>query len=346
MTQTGGGGAPAVFALDRLADYSPDALSAELRRVAAMVDGPTLTIGQFQARSRVSYNTLWQRFGGWRQALERAGLGHRYGGRPVTEKMRRREGRRMSDAELIDALRAAARRKKTRVLRVQDLDQECPIGYHVVASRFGSWAEALARAGLEQHRTGRRYADRTCFENLRRVWLHYGRAPRCEEMMRPPSQVGMRAYVRRFGTWRKALAAFVAWANAPAEANACPPAGAPAAVPPAAVPPAPPPEDRRRVPLALRFQVLQRDRYACCACGDSPTKNKRCTLEVDHVVPFARGGKTVIENLRTLCGRCNRGKGARPPAANGRKGANGNGKKKDRTARSGPSGGKERGRRW
>ncbi len=311
-----------IFALDRLADYSPGALLAELRRVAALVGGPTLTIGQFEARSRVSYSALWRHFGGWRQALERAGLGDRYSGRPVTAKMRRKAGRRMSDAELLDALRAAARRKQTRVLRVQDLDQACPIGYHVVARRFGSWAKALALAGLVQHRSGRRYGERACFENLRALWLHYGRPPRYAETMRPPSRVGMRAYVHRFGTWRKALQAFVAWANGGAAAAQAAGDVAREAAAPAAPclakdegggrrKPALPVQDRRHVPLALRFQVLRRDRYACRACGDSPVKNKRCTLEVDHVRPFARGGKTVIENLRTLCKRCNLGKGAR-----------------------------------
>lgn len=318
MIHGGPGGREATFVLRRLADYSPDALSMELRRVAALVGGPVLTIGQFQARSRVSYNALWRHFGGWRQALERAGLGHRYSGRPVTAKMRANRGRRMSDAELLDALRAAARRKKTHVLRVRDLDAACPIGYHVVARRFGSWAGALERAGLAQHKCGLRYGDRQCFENLRDLWLHLGRPPRGEDVMRPPSRVGLRAYLRRFKTWRRALHAFVDWANAdapPAPEKSAASAAKEAAAPTPAPAPAPvKPEDRRHVPLGLRFQVLRRDRYTCLSCGDSPIKNKSCDLEVDHVRPFARGGRTVIENLRTLCKRCNLGKGARVEA--------------------------------
>jgi hypothetical protein len=151
MIQTAVGRAKVTFALDRLVDYSDDAMLTELRRVAALVDGPILMIGQFEARSRVSYNALWRHFGGWRQALERAGLGHRYSGRPVTDKMRHKAGRRMTDDELLDALRQAARRKKTRVLRVQDLDAACPIGYYVVAS-------CPIRAGA----TTTRNVSRTC----------------------------------------------------------------------------------------------------------------------------------------------------------------------------------------
>ncbi|WP_294755493.1 HNH endonuclease signature motif containing protein, partial [uncultured Ruminococcus sp.] len=32
-------------------------------------------------------------------------------------------------------------------------------------------------------------------------------------------------------------------------------------------------------------------------------------LEVDHIIPIAKGGKTEANNLQTLCWRCNREKG-------------------------------------
>jgi 5-methylcytosine-specific restriction endonuclease McrA len=30
---------------------------------------------------------------------------------------------------------------------------------------------------------------------------------------------------------------------------------------------------------------------------------------VDHIVPWSKGGETILENLRTLCSKCNLGKG-------------------------------------
>lgn len=56
----------------------------------------------------------------------------------------------------------------------------------------------------------------------------------------------------------------------------------------------------------LRFNVLKRDGYRCKICG--ATVNDGIKLEVDHIVPVSKGGKTTIENLQTLCERCNRGK--------------------------------------
>ena len=68
----------------------------------------------------------------------------------------------------------------------------------------------------------------------------------------------------------------------------------------------------RRTPrspgLRLRFKVLQRDRFRCCACGASPSVTPGVVLEVDHIQPWSKGGETVFENLQTLCLPCNQGK--------------------------------------
>jgi ribosomal protein S14 len=62
-------------------------------------------------------------------------------------------------------------------------------------------------------------------------------------------------------------------------------------------------EDRyanRRVPDSIRATVLVRDGGRCRRCGRS------INLEMDHIVPISKGGKTEESNLQTLCRRCNR----------------------------------------
>lgn len=68
-------------------------------------------------------------------------------------------------------------------------------------------------------------------------------------------------------------------------------------------------EQRTLMTKKLREHILKRDNYTCCNCGNSITKEPNLLLEVDHIVPIAKGGRTEESNLQTLCWRCNRAKG-------------------------------------
>ena len=59
----------------------------------------------------------------------------------------------------------------------------------------------------------------------------------------------------------------------------------------------------------LREAIKKRDNYTCCKCGNSVYNEPNLLLEVDHIVPVSKGGKTEASNLQTLCWRCNRAKG-------------------------------------
>lgn len=58
----------------------------------------------------------------------------------------------------------------------------------------------------------------------------------------------------------------------------------------------------------LRFEVLARDKFTCRFCGASPSKDPAVTLHIDHIFPWSKGGKTTLDNLQTLCSKCNLGK--------------------------------------
>ena len=63
----------------------------------------------------------------------------------------------------------------------------------------------------------------------------------------------------------------------------------------------------RNVSLSTRTKVLERDNYTCQMCGRN-FKEDGVKLEVDHIMPVAKGGSDNISNLQTLCFDCNRGK--------------------------------------
>src|SRR5215813_6738314 len=52
---------------------------------------------------------------------------------------------------------------------------------------------------------------------------------------------------------------------------------------------------RRRIPDPLRAEVLLRDGARCRRCRSA------VNLEIDHIVPLSKGGKTEQANLQTLC---------------------------------------------
>ena len=59
------------------------------------------------------------------------------------------------------------------------------------------------------------------------------------------------------------------------------------------------------IPDSLRFVVLKAAKGKCQLCGISA---KDCSLDVDHIIPRSRGGKTELANLQALCSKCNRSK--------------------------------------
>jgi 5-methylcytosine-specific restriction endonuclease McrA len=60
--------------------------------------------------------------------------------------------------------------------------------------------------------------------------------------------------------------------------------------------------------VLTRRNILRRDGYKCAYCGrgDLP-------LTVDHIIPKARGGDDIWENLISACTKCNNKKGDRTP---------------------------------
>jgi 5-methylcytosine-specific restriction endonuclease McrA len=162
-----------------------------------------------------------------------------------------------------------------------------------ISRRFGSWNKALLRADLELSNEVNLSEERL-FENILALWQAYGRQPRRIELAQPPSRISQSPYNRKFGSWSAALDAFVEYANSTGietkedtqPAHGCLATG-------------------RDPSLRLRWRVMQRDRFTCCACGASPALKLGVELHVDHIVPWSKGGQTVIENLQTLCAACN-----------------------------------------
>lgn len=67
-------------------------------------------------------------------------------------------------------------------------------------------------------------------------------------------------------------------------------------------------EQRTLMTKKLREFIKTRDNFTCCSCGNSTNIEPNLLLEIDHIIPVAKGGRTVEDNLQTLCWKCNRAK--------------------------------------
>ncbi len=311
----------AKFELNSLLSYDDAALLEELRRIASLVDAPYLTAAAFNKLSKCSASTIQHRFGGWKRALEMVGLGHRFSHSKSGKSAARRE---FSDEFLLNELRAVAATLRKASITFDEFNAHGSVHGETVRRRFGgSWQKALERAGMQVCNLGRRYSDDEYFENLLTAWTHYGRQPTYGEMDREPSRIRARAYEAKWGTWRKALLAFIDVAERHDDAEldedsdrgidppeACDPTPVDRVRPRRTQKKRHDPSDSRHIPLSLRYQILKRDSFRCVGCGASPSTKLGCVLHVDHILAFSNGGKTLVENLRTLCEECNLGKGA------------------------------------
>ena len=278
-------------------DVSADEVRDDIRRVAAELGKSTLSIAEYRVRGRFSPATARRRFGSWFDALAHAGL-------------ERTHNIAVSAEECIADLKRVAAARGEAGIKMRDYEANGRYSVRPFLRHFGSWSGALAAANLKPLRPPRA-SDEDYFGDLEQVWASLGRQPRRAEMGAPLSQFSAGAYERRFGTWGNALSAFRSYLDReqPVTTHCVETDRSVSAAAPAPAAAAPSHSTSRGVNDRLRFLVMRRDDFKCCACGNSPALQPGLVLHVDHVRPWSKGGETVIDNLQTLCEACNLGKG-------------------------------------
>ena len=280
-------------------NISDQELIQDVQDVAKSLGKDTLAGSEYSLHGKYNHATLQRRFGSWKKVLQLCNLqlkGHNFRCN-------------FSNEEMIADLKRVAN-----IVNVDSPTQEHYNRhgmYHSVTlcRKYGSWNKVLSFAGMELN-LRHNISDEEMFEEIERIWIILGKQPTATDIKSGISKYSLASYVRRFGGWRKALEAFVDFINS--DTTTLTGEGA---------------ENKntqtvtcslsenneyhktpRDINLRLRFKVLQRDNFKCCACGASPAKDPAVELHVDHIMPWAKGGETVFENLQTLCSKCNLGK--------------------------------------
>lgn len=216
----------------------------------------------------------------------------------------------MSDQALLDDIAMTARKLRKKRFTNDEYRAHGKFCDATIFNRFGSWNKAVQAAGLEVS-VNKKISTYELHENLRQVWLKLGRQPTCDELKRPLSRHSYSSYQKRFGSWCSALAEFERFMNLPAgerKAIRARELASEEKSPKRKIKSRRVHRTKRAVSYHMRYKVLRRDNHACRSCGRSPANERGVKLHIDHIMPWSKGGETVLDNLQVLCDVCNLGK--------------------------------------
>lgn len=305
-----------------LNDYKPslsdEEIIGDIKFVAKQLNVDYISIATYKKNGRYSQTAIQSHFGTWKNALRLAGL--------RTER-NSLELKKIKDEDYIKDLIRVAKLCNKDTVTYADYKKYGRYSVEHIFKRFSSWDDVLQIArlkptGMAHHKV----SEQELLEEIERMWITLGRQPTSTDIIKNGvSKYSIDTYKRRFGGWRKALEAFVEWINSTgdlhqqespdfnmhtntSQANNCDVEPHSICNPTINSKKAPQHKTHRNINLRLRFKVMQRDNFSCVLCGASPAKNKNIVLHVDHIIPWAKGGETELDNLQTLCSNCNLGK--------------------------------------
>mgnify|MGYP000860775303 CR=1 FL=1 len=288
------------FELNEFHRNVPDTeLIEDLQRVSNLLKQDTVTMDAYTQYGKFHATTLTRRFGNWKKTLELAGLSTTSKNFYIS-----------NDDYIFDLKRVASILNKNTII-ISEYEKLGKYSIGRLLARFGSWDSALKTASLEPTGYHRKVTNLDLFQDIENTWIYLGRQPKTSDIKSKISKYGMTTYARHFGSWRNALEAFVEYIDSEDATINCASSNNikeqiyentdiddfPFYH-----------KTKREINLRMRFCVLKRDNFKCCACGASPAKDPAVKLHVDHIIPWSKGGETVINNLQTLCSRCNLGK--------------------------------------
>lgn len=282
-------------------NLSDEDLIDDVRNTATKLHKATLTGEEYSQNGTYHSSTLTRRFGSWKKVLEKSGLetkGHSF---TLT----------FTDKDIVSDLKRVADIYQSESLTAKEYDKYGNYCSSTLIKHYGTWNAILKLARMKL-KLNRNVSDEEMFKEISRIWIILGRQPTTTDIRNGISTYSLQSYARRFGGWRGALQAFINCINAEA------------------------PEiqhldkidamqsfsitnensndikikhkTRRDVGYKLRHIVMTRDNFKCCHCGASPANSPGVILHIDHIIPWSKGGETTIDNLQTLCNKCNLGK--------------------------------------
>lgn len=275
----------------------------DLRRVSSQIGDEYLSISKYKKLGgKHNDATFAKYFGSWLNALAKAGL---------RTSRNEKEMKRISDEALINDVKRVAEKLGVETITSSQYAEMGIVSFWTITNRLGTWEEILSKAGLKSTGYKTNISDIDLLNEIERIWITLGKQPTTDDMKKGVSKYNLCTFTRRFGGWRKALEEFVKYINgevvykeidnkdSPQE-NSIKPSTNNVKLKSRKTP--------REPSNRLKVQVLMRDGNRCRLCGVECNDGLH-NIHFDHIIPWSKGGETVLENLQVLCSDCNLAKG-------------------------------------
>ena len=269
------------YEIEHLNSYSDEEILADIRGVCRALGKSTILLSEYLRNGKFGRKAIQNHFGHFHKALKKLGLDVKRTGY-------------YSDEEIIEDVLAVKRQLGVDLLTGQDYFKHGKYGKKAIEKHFGTWGKLADKLGMKKAAVHIHHSSEQLFGMMKVLWDEKGRQPSMAEFLRRSGHT-QKYILRRFKSWTEFLHRFLAYANNDGNSFPTVVSAIPAIGP-------------RDIPAKLRYEVLKRDNSTCVICGAKPPK---VVLHIDHIVPYSKGGKTELSNLRTLCSKCNLGKGNR-----------------------------------
>jgi len=223
----------------------------------------------------------------------------------------------ISKAVIFDELEKVAKYFNYIEFSWRDFDKVSNISIGTIKKHFWSWGkwfnefkiyleEKWLTISPRPYSFNRVYSDKELFDEMWRIWEKVWQRPSRNEWEMSEPRIAYWTYKNRFGWWVEACSKFIEYkmkdeilkddfiisdinldkvkTNTKVEYKI---------------------ENSRNISLSLRLSILNRDNFRCVFCWRSPATDLGTKLHIDHIIPFSKGWKSVLENLQTLCADCN-----------------------------------------
>ena len=270
------------YEIEPLNNFSDEEILADIRGVCRTLGKSTILLSDYLRNGKFGRKAIRNHFGNFHEALRRLGL-----------KVKRTGY--YSDEEIIGDVLAVKARLGVDLLTGQEYYNNGKFKKKAIDKHFGSWGKLMDKLGMKKAAVHIKHSPQELFGIMKSLWDEKGCSPSMAEFLHRSGHT-KKYILARFKSWKEFQCKFLEYANN----------GGESIVPTITVKQ---PMGPRGVPPRLRYKVMKRDNWTCVLCGVRRTKDNNVQLHVDHKIPYSKGGRTVLSNLRTLCSTCNLGRG-------------------------------------